>query len=98
MLKWRGYPDSDNTWEPLDNCNCPELIKEFEDKRNARKQKDTKELKKEKDREAKARKSEKEGNEKSEETVSSTQKLFAHFLILCVCVTVRSALSFKKWR
>ena len=33
LLKWKGYPSSDNSWEPENNCGCPELIEAFEKKR-----------------------------------------------------------------
>ena len=29
-LKWLGYPDSENTWEPKENIKCPSLIYDFE--------------------------------------------------------------------
>lgn len=32
-MKWRGFDDSDNTWEPEANLECPELIKAYEDER-----------------------------------------------------------------
>ncbi|EGF77697.1 hypothetical protein BATDEDRAFT_91354 [Batrachochytrium dendrobatidis JAM81] len=28
-IKWKGYPDSDNTWEPTDVVDAPDLVKEF---------------------------------------------------------------------
>jgi hypothetical protein len=29
LVKWEGYPHSENTWEPKGNLNCPEKLAEF---------------------------------------------------------------------
>merc|ERR1712042_151974 len=45
LIKWEGYPDSENTWEPQDNLDCPDIISAFEAKRG--KKDDPKKRKKE---------------------------------------------------
>jgi hypothetical protein len=29
LIKWRGYPKSNNTWEPADNIHTPDLLKDY---------------------------------------------------------------------
>src|SRR6266446_7730936 len=30
LIKWKGYPESDNTWEPADQVHTPKLIKHYQ--------------------------------------------------------------------
>ena len=30
LVKWKGYPESDNTWEPADHIQAPRLLKRYE--------------------------------------------------------------------
>jgi hypothetical protein len=32
LVKWKGYPTSDNSWEPKENLHADELIEEFQKK------------------------------------------------------------------
>ena len=38
LIKWKGYPTSDNSWEPAASVHAPQLMAEFEE-RNKNKQK-----------------------------------------------------------
>ena len=47
QVKWKGWPSSDSTWEPLRNLdNCMPLVSAFEKKQTATKKKPTLKAKK----------------------------------------------------
>ena len=33
LIKWKGYPSDENTWEPLTNLNCPKLLHQYHRRR-----------------------------------------------------------------
>lgn len=39
LLKWKGYDETQNTWEPKENLTCDELMRVFEEKHKKKSEK-----------------------------------------------------------
>ncbi|RWS13632.1 chromobox protein 1-like protein [Dinothrombium tinctorium] len=73
LIKWQGWPDEDNTWEPEEHLSCPDLVREFEEKQRRKKEKRARKEKErqrekghEKDRKDKKHKHDREKKDKSD--------------------------------
>lgn len=77
LLKWKGYSSDDNTWEPEDSLECPELLEEYERNRALGKQPaEVKKEKKEKRKEHSERTESKTKKRKVAETSDTDKKSF----------------------
>lgn len=70
FLKWKGFSHSENTWEPVDNISCPELIAAYEESR----QKEIKEKESDDDKDKKKTKEKEKEKDSDKDSNASTKK------------------------
>lgn len=83
LIKWKGFDDTDNTWEPIENLECSELISEYEEtlkKKNGKESKEKEVTKEEKKRKISTEKTETQTLKKPKTTHEVKARGFARKL------------------
>jgi len=83
LIKWKGFEDTDNTWEPIENLECSELISEYEEtlkKKNGKENKEKEVMKEEKKRKISTEKTETQTLKKPKTTHEVKARGFARKL------------------
>lgn len=69
LIKWLNYDEKENSWEPVENLNCAELVEQFE---RVHKKEDKKEKSKEKQTNEKDGRHEEKPKKKNEKKTMDT--------------------------
>ena len=75
LIKWKGYPENESTWEPLSHLRYIQyMIKEFEDKLKKENEEEKKEISEKKEEKKLEEKNKEEKNDKTNDNKSSEEK------------------------